>query len=89
LEQVVTVVPFCFQLAPCRRLINNNGLTIGRIMEELQTNGGSTDVRPDEDVFLMMQLPADWHEVLLHYVVSRSASLNKFLGFVLLRLRAI
>jgi hypothetical protein len=38
-------------------------------MEELQTNGGSTDVRPDEDVFLMMQLPAAWQAVFLHTVV--------------------
>jgi hypothetical protein len=54
LEEEKRVVPFCFQPAAYRGLIENDGLSVGGVMEELESNGGGAGVRPDEYLFVMM-----------------------------------
>ena len=60
LEEEKCVVLFVFQLASCWELVDYHGLSIGGIMEEFKSNGGSSAVRPDEQLFMMMQFPSTW-----------------------------
>jgi hypothetical protein len=66
LEKEKHVVLFVFQLAVDWWLVEDHGLSVGGVMVELESDGGRTAVRLDEQLFMMMQLPSTWQRLLIH-----------------------
>jgi len=66
LEEEKLVVPFVFQFAIGGWLVEDDGLSVRRVMVEFESDGGCSGVCFDEQVFLVVQSPAMKDTLVFH-----------------------